>query len=328
MSELQSRSEAPHTETIGRGNLVNLEERILQLCAESPTVGITEDVIKYDQPLIDTKRIVVALNRLQSQGKLEILRSSSKKGSPSVLIYRLKSTNFSPSVTKSFELEERLVYQIIEDAGNKGIWIKDVRSKSNLTQIEVSKVLNKLKSKHLIKRVTSVQAPKKNVYMLFDLTPDEILTGGVWYSDQEFDSELVEVLNQQCLKFLQQKAFKAMATHSDPILQMSVSLCTAKEVLKYITELGITNVKLTVNNIQMILDTLIYDGKAEVQMSIQQDREDGGDIQRLYRVTRTILQDTGFSRIPCGVCSVINQCCDGGVVSPATCAYMKGWLEF
>lgn len=97
-----------------------------------------------------------------------------------------------------------------------------LRSKSNLGQTEVSKVLHKLNSKGLIKRVTSVQAPKKSVYMLFDLTPDEILTGGVWYSDQEFDSELMEVLNQQCLKFLQQKSFKAIATHSDPILQMSV----------------------------------------------------------------------------------------------------------
>ena len=84
--------------------------------------------------------------------------------------------------------------------------------------------------------------------------------------------------------------------------------------------------KLTVDDIQMILDTLIYDGKAEVQ--IQQDRGEGSDLQRLYQVTRTILQDTGFSRIPCGMCSVINQCCDGGVVSPATCVYLKEWLEF
>jgi len=41
--------------------------------------------------------------------------------------------------------------------------------------------------------------------MLHDLTPDESLTGGAWYSDQDFESEFVEVLSQHCLKFLQQK---------------------------------------------------------------------------------------------------------------------------
>ena len=41
--------------------------------------------------------------------------------------------------------------------------------------------------------------------MLYDLTPHESVTGGAWYSDQDFESEFVQVLNQQCLKFLEQK---------------------------------------------------------------------------------------------------------------------------
>ena len=41
--------------------------------------------------------------------------------------------------------------------------------------------------------------------MLFSLEPDITVTGGAWYSDQDFESEFVEVLNQQCYKFLQQK---------------------------------------------------------------------------------------------------------------------------
>ena len=41
--------------------------------------------------------------------------------------------------------------------------------------------------------------------MLFNLEPDQSVTGGSWYSDQDFESEFVDVLNQQCFKFLQQK---------------------------------------------------------------------------------------------------------------------------
>ena len=41
--------------------------------------------------------------------------------------------------------------------------------------------------------------------MLFNLEPDITVTGGAWYSDQDFESEFVEVLNQQCYKYLEQR---------------------------------------------------------------------------------------------------------------------------
>ena len=95
----------------------------------------------------------------------------------------------------------------------------------------------------LIKSVKSVQASKRKVYMLYDLTPDESVTGGAWYSDQDFESEFVDVLNQHCLKFLQQKAFKAQATHKDPIARRTAALASSNEVCRFITELGISKVR-------------------------------------------------------------------------------------
>lgn len=50
-----------------------------------------------------------------------------------------------------------------------------------------------------------LQASKKKVYMLYGLQPDRSVTGGPWYSDHDLESEFVEVLNQQCFKFLEQK---------------------------------------------------------------------------------------------------------------------------
>ena len=106
------------------------------------------------------------------------------------------------------------------------------------------KVLRSLESKMLIKSVKSVKASKKKVYMLYDLTPDESVTGGAWYSDQDFESEFVDVLNQHCLKFLQQKAFKSRASHTDPIARRTTALASAEEVCRFITELGISKVRL------------------------------------------------------------------------------------
>lgn len=49
------------------------------------------------------------------------------------------------------------------------------------------------------------QASKKKVFMLYNMEPDRSVTGGAWYSDQDFESEFVDVLNTQCHKFLEQK---------------------------------------------------------------------------------------------------------------------------
>ena len=62
-----------------------------------------------------------------------------------------------------------------------------------------------MESKKLIKSVKSVTASKKKLYMLYGLEPDVSITGGTWYSNQDFEVEFVDVLNQQCLRFLQEK---------------------------------------------------------------------------------------------------------------------------
>ena len=97
------------------------------------------------------------------------------------------------------------MYQIIEDVGNKGIWTRDIRTRANLTNTEINKILKTLESKKLIKSVKSVAQSKKKVYMLYDLVPDESLTGGAWYSDQEFETEFVDILNMKCYQYLQKK---------------------------------------------------------------------------------------------------------------------------
>ncbi len=61
------------------------------------------------------------------------------------------------------------------------------------------------------------QASKKKVYMLYNLEPDRTVTGGAWYSDQDFESEFVEVLNQQCYKFLEAKVILNSNTTSSTL---------------------------------------------------------------------------------------------------------------
>lgn len=71
------------------------------------------------------------------------------------LLYKLKDPSRIQKV-KGADNEEKIVYSIIEEAGNKGIWIRDIRFKSNLIPTQLNKILKILENKKLIKAVKSV----------------------------------------------------------------------------------------------------------------------------------------------------------------------------
>uniref|UniRef100_L7M8G7 DNA-directed RNA polymerase III subunit RPC6 n=1 Tax=Rhipicephalus pulchellus TaxID=72859 RepID=L7M8G7_RHIPC len=306
-----------------------IEQKIVELCTANPT-GITDKIVQMHLPNVDPSARVAAFNSLLSQGKLEILKQKNQ------LLYRLKNTD-ADSKCKGSDREEKVVYKIVEEAGNKGIWIRDIRIKSGLVLTALNKILKNLESKKLIKAVKSVSASKKKVYMLFNLEPDRSVTGGAWYSEQEFESEFVEVLNQQCHRFLIKKLTVAKDTSAgDPLLEKNASFASSKEVWEFIKKLGISKVQLSVEDIEMILSTLIYDGKVEKTVvcgsgsslsSSSRSASSSEDLVNLYRAVEPLIDSTGLMRIPCGTCPVINNCYEGGAVSPSTCQYFKKWLS-
>ena len=300
---------------------LDLETRILELCKQNSD-GVDDATIIADMPQFDAKQRVQAINRLLSTARIDLLKSGNK------LVYKLKDPS-SVSLVKGADNQEKVVYQIIKEAGNRGIWIRDIRYQSNLLLTQVNKILKSLESKKVIKAVKSVAASKKKVYMLYELEPDSSVTGGAWYSDQDFESEFVEVLNQQCFKFLNERAANARETLSAPLMQRNASFSPSTDVWKYISELGISKVKLAVEDIETILDTLIYDGK--VERSIVAAPGSSGSSSgntKLYRAIKPLIQPTGLMRMPCGTCPVFDQCQEGAVISPTNCVYMKEWLEF
>jgi DNA-directed RNA polymerase III subunit RPC6 len=76
--------------------------------------------------------------------------------------------------------EELLVYQVIKQAGNTGVWTRDLKVRTNLAQPQVTKMLKALEGKSLIKSVKNVNNPSRKLYMLFELEPSREITGGAW----------------------------------------------------------------------------------------------------------------------------------------------------
>lgn len=291
-------------------------DSILALCLEHPE-GIGDKFLQVSMPREDPKVRAAAINKLLIQGKIDILRSGD-----GTLLYKGKAEPSRAAGIKG-DQEEKIVFKIIEEASNKGTWIKDIRIKSNLVQTQLNKVLKSLESKKCIKVVKSINATRKKVYMLYDLEPDRSVSGGAWYSGQDFESEFVEILNQQSYRFLHQK-LEASRAHmsSGPIVARNASMSSSKEVLAFISDLGISKVALKVEEIETILDTLIFDGKVERTTVASA----AGDV-KLYRAVEGLLPPTGLVRAPCGVCPVFRDCAhDIGAVNPNTCQYIKEWL--
>jgi len=115
----------------------------------------------------------------------------------------------------------------------------------------------------------------------------------------------------------------------DPLLKRNRSYASSTEVWKYISELGISKVTLSIQDIETILNTIIFDGKAEMivvsDSSSATTSKDGQ--KKLYRSIKPLVSVPGLMRVPCGVCPVVRNCYPGGLVSPQSCIYLKEWLE-
>ncbi|XP_037777660.1 DNA-directed RNA polymerase III subunit RPC6-like [Penaeus monodon] len=292
-----------------------VEQRVLQLCGEFKQ-GITYQIIQNDMPTLKLQQIVEIINKLLATSRIDMLKKDDD-----VLVFKLRDPGSLHRV-KGAEPEEQVVYKIIEESGTQGIWAREIRAKSNLHLNTVDKVLRKLESKKLIKSFNSVSAPKKKTYLLYNLEPDRSLTGGAWYSDQHFDSEFVDILNQQCWRFLEQRAVRARQVAGGPIAVRNASYVASKEVLKHISDLGITKVQLSIEDIETILETLVFDGKVERSVA-----SEGAEGVKLYRAVTGLLPTPTLMCIPCGVCPLIKECDDVGNVTPIKCRYMKEWLD-
>ncbi|CAI4230268.1 unnamed protein product [Auanema sp. JU1783] len=226
---------------------------------------------------------------------------------------RLK-INFNTQLSGASD-EEQVIHSLIEDSKTKGIWIRELRDGSGLSQIQLRKVLKSLETKKLIKTVKAVGTTKK-CYMLYSLEPDTSLTGGTFYSDHQLDSELIHTLVSVCTGYIQAKRKHAMEMHPDDLaMQKELSYIKTQEVSDFIIEKRLLNVAISLDDVNRILDVAILDGTIE-------RRADG----KVRASSKTIFSSAMVS-VPCGICPVVDDCKPGHVIAPEKCGYMSDWLS-
>ena len=312
--------------------------------------------------------------------------------------------------------EDRMVLQIIETAGNNGMWTKEVKQKSNLPQVKITKIFKTLETRKLIKSVKHVAHQNRKVYMKYDLEPSREITGGAWFTDQEFDSTFVNQMRRLCLDYI-----------------MDEKKVTLQDVFEFIVESKVSKVNLRKEDVEQIVNTLIYDGDVdmitpeerlrknmdayeddfiddrknkrgsrgegmlmyesdeeeeyedseededdiattkkrkkgsttknnnkkkkqkktengkssnkknkkksgtgrgvheseETTIEIIDDDDDDDDLTETYYVPSKWKSDadTTLSYVPCGICTLFEECTPGGLISPEKCVYMTDWIK-
>ena len=299
------------------------ETAILEQCKLHPE-GIPDVDLAAKISHIPVTDRAVAINRLLSQRKLQIFKDGD------ALVYKEVKQDEAVKF-KGLSSEDLLVYQIIQQSGNTGIWTKELKQKSNLPQTQIGKIFKSLEARKLIKAVKHVAQQNRKVYMLYELEPSREITGGAWYTEHEYDAEFIHVLREQCVKFI-----------------LARGKVTLEDVCDFVKQTKLSHVELGQEEVLQIVNTLVYDGKVDAHEELEVDKErdpddpageHGGDddddldymenVIVVYRpASLPIPKSSAFTAVPCGVCPVFQECAPGGLVSPETCQYMEDWLSF
>lgn len=204
--------------------------------------GVTEEQLSRAFPHLSKVETARELNECLKSQRISLFK---ERG---VLYYKL-----SPASTDDYEL---MVYNLIEQSGSEGVWLKIIKDKTNMPHNLVGKVLRSMENKRMIKSVKCLKNNRK-VYVLYDQTPSEEITGGAWFHDNDVDTECVRRVLEIVKLFLDRATVRG-----DGLVEYDKNP-SLEEIMEYIRGLKILSIPLRLSDLKTLVDVLVFDGKAE-----------------------------------------------------------------
>eukprot|EP01066_Platyproteum_vivax_P003537 Platyproteum_vivax@DN14471_c0_g1_i1.p1 len=243
------------------------------------------------------EQLVKLINELAAAGRVQILKDENNahkvQAVPAEVADKLAKLS----------TDEKFVLQTIKDADRHGIWSRDIKNKTLLSDNTVNRALKTLVAGRMIKQVKAAGQTSRRIYMLYELEPSKEISGGSFYKDGEFDEELVEGVKKVVLSFLQKPH-------------------TPSEIVEYVGTSSVSSIHLGESEIAVVLRVLELDDY--VTWNYQPASSEV--LYHLNNPTVTEIEDVGS--VPCVSCPVFNECSTetGAKVNPKTCQYFTDWL--
>jgi DNA-directed RNA polymerase III subunit RPC6 len=286
--------------------LVEAEKQLIQEL-EKHKDGISVKGIPTILSAYTKEECTKTVNKILQSGNAEVCTIVGSDDS----IIRYRKSKLPTTATQ----EEELVYSLIEESGKAGIWIKYIREKSGLTEAIIRRVLKGLEQKKFVKSITAPGTTKKS-YILYDIEAGDDLTGGTFYSGQQFDSQFVRDLLGVCVKMLQDTLKDAIDKYPNNLAaQISASSVKSEMVAKFIHDKQVTKVQLAISDVENLLEIAVVDGKVEKSLNNK------------YRALNQSVFVSPLVSMPCYYCPMRNECAPGHRISPESCIYIKNCFE-
>ena len=289
----------------------NINEKVLAFLKANPD-GVTQDKLTSAIPFKE-EQIVDSLNTLISLNRISIIESSDE------MIFKYRSEKEALKF-RDLTKEEIAVYEVVMQSGNSGISTIDIKIKLKIDNTTyINKILTKLSKKFLIKSLKVLNTRNKKVWIGIDVEPSTEITGGIWCNDQEFDNNLVSVYCEKCLDYIEK--------------QRQIS---RKELLFFAKSINLASSEIQEDDIQKILNILVFDGKIEPIFPVNIDVKFLGNKYALlidkghpqlelirYKKIKEYKSNNIYEYLPCFVCPSFNECKVTNVVNPLDCPYNK-----
>ena len=291
----------------------NINEKVLAFLKANPD-GVTQDKLTSAIPFKE-EQIVDSLNTLISLNRISIIESSDE------MIFKYRSEKEALKF-RDLTKEEIAVYEVVMQSGNSGISTIDIKIKLKIDNTTyINKILTKLSKKFLIKSLKVLNTRNKKVWMGIDVEPSQEITGGIWCNDQEFDDQYISVFCEKCCEYIQ----------TQKMVGRNELLLFARA-----TNLAKNNQEIREDDIQKILNILVFDGKIEPIFPVNIDSKFLGNKYGIlldkghpelgmirYKSVKDYKKNNIFEYLPCFVCPSFNECSSKNNVNPIDCPYNK-----
>ncbi|CDJ53751.1 DNA-directed RNA polymerases III, 39 kDa polypeptide, putative [Eimeria brunetti] len=286
------------------------------------------------------EKIVAVFNRL-NEARAGIIR---KKGDTVCCVVR--PANVIPAL-KQLDALDYKVYCAVELAGNTGVWTADIRKSTGLqTHIIQRGVRNLCENLQLIKPVKSIHVKNRKMYILSHMEPAKEIAGGSFYTNGEFNEQLVEQLRERLAMFLsnaRSSTFSALVAFMRSSVALVDSLLPARLVQgqRRREEWGVTKLAaaasaphgssaLALTNALSDLGGASFTDEDISQLVATLECED--KVARIRTGTETTFvwnQSENLrllDSVPCIGCPLLGDCSADGRVNPKECTYLSHWL--
>jgi DNA-directed RNA polymerase III subunit RPC6 len=214
------------------------------------------------------------------------------------------------------------VYEMIISTGNNGISNNEIKQKTKYNTQILNKTLKKLEKKCLVKSLKPVNSKSnKKIWLGYEVEPSQEITGGIWCSNQEFDKDLISTITDKCFHYVQKE-----------------KVTTRKEIIIYIKSTGLVLGDLKEEDLQKIINLLVFDDKIEVifpdisygscsKLTVLLKKNDPILNSLKYKISGNYQVKSIMNQVPCTYCPVFKECQIDNLINPKDCEHMLKYLK-